>query len=169
MTGLALDAQAAPGTDPQRLAAAVALAARPGGSVRLDRALSEGRPLPRPTPDDVAEVRRIAAAWSQHGVRAALRGDPAWPSLRCSDPPPLLAWRGELPAADRPVVALVGARRATGYGRGVAAWIAEAVGAAGAVVVSGGAMFFSANSRTMSRIIRWSSVRLKSTTSSVNN
>jgi len=130
---------AAEGTDPARLARAVAVAVTSGGTARLDRALAAGSDLPA---GDGRRAATAARSWAGRGVSVALRGDPAWPLLRCGTPPPLLAWRGVPPAEllRRPAAALVGARAATGYGRAVAAWLAEAVGAAGGVVVSGGAL-----------------------------
>jgi DNA processing protein len=55
------------------------------------------------------------------------------------DAPAFLAWRGELPT-DRTAVAIVGARQASGYGTGVAAWLAAAASNAQVTVVSGGAL-----------------------------
>jgi DNA processing protein len=55
------------------------------------------------------------------------------------DVPLFIARRGEIPP-EGPAVAIVGSRRATGYGRAVAAWLAEACGDAGVRVVSGGAV-----------------------------
>jgi DNA processing protein len=90
-------------------------------------------------------VTRVLRGWQRLGVRVATVDDPGypgrlrkgWPHL---DVPPLLAWRG-VPLDDgHPTVAIVGARRATGYGTGVAAWLAEAASAAGARVLSGGAL-----------------------------
>lgn len=91
-------------------------------------------------------IASVARTWTRLGVRAALIGDPSYPrrlarGWPASGAPPLLAWRGPsggLP--DRPTVAIVGARRASGYGTGVAAWLAEASADAGILVVSGGAV-----------------------------
>jgi len=90
--------------------------------------------------DAVAQLR----AWEQLGVRVALVGDPAYPTRLAAgwphtDGPTWLAWRGAPPTSG-PAVALVGSRRATGYGTGVAAWLADAAAAAGVRVVSGGAI-----------------------------
>lgn len=104
---------------------------------RLDRVLARG---PAPGPAVGETLRR----WSALGVRAATVVDPGFPSRlaqRWPDlpVPPLLAWRGPSPPAGASV-ALVGARRASGYGTGVAAWLATAAADAGVVVVSGGAV-----------------------------
>ena len=65
--------------------------------------------------------------------------DPGYPeNLRqVADPPPVLFTRGELRPADAYAVALVGTRRATGYGRAVAERLAGDLAAAGVTIVSG--------------------------------
>jgi DNA processing protein len=159
---------AALGTDPEQLArvlAAVVTPRRTGDGLR--RALRDG---PAPTSDaaghddgagqppgarladlvgppgraaaDVAA--RVAGRWGELAVRVALVGDPGYPQRLAegwphTDGPVLLARRGaDVPAG--PTVALVGARRATGYGTAVAAWLADAAATAGLTVVSGGAV-----------------------------
>jgi len=57
--------------------------------------------------------------------------------LHLYDPPPLLFVRGNLPSFDLPWVAVVGTRRASGYGREVAASLGAGLAGAGAVVISG--------------------------------
>lgn len=92
------------------------------------------------------------AAWSEGARRAerelarlaqlgaALRAwdEPAYPTaLRAiAEPPLVLAVAGTL-AADEPVVAVVGARRASGYGRRVADELARGLASVGLTVVSG--------------------------------
>ncbi len=56
-----------------------------------------------------------------------------------SPPPALFAW-GDVSCLSRPMVAIVGTRGATAYGRAVAQKFSEAFVRAGLVVVSGGAM-----------------------------
>lgn len=97
------------------------------------------------TDDAEAALDRVGAAWAGLGVRVALRGDPAYPprlrEAAGEGAPRLLAWRGAPPSPpDRPAVAIVGARRASPYGTGVAAWLAEAAADAGVTVISGGAV-----------------------------
>lgn len=99
---------------------------------------------PAVTRDDRRAALAVARRWEDLGVRVALVGDPAYPPRLAegwphTDGPVLLAWRGSAPGA-QPSVAIVGARRASSYGTGVAAWLAEAVSRAGARVVSGGAV-----------------------------
>ncbi|MFN2557645.1 MAG: DNA-processing protein DprA [Nitriliruptorales bacterium] len=161
---------AAPGTDPALLARVVARLAGPRGDPRTlareatthdlrlplapgvqDTLPTSTRRLlevlaPTPTPTTASAAQEVARRWARLGVRAALVGDPAysrrlaagWPA---SGAPPLVAWRGgALGPPDAPSVAIVGARRASSYGTGIAAWLAAAAAGAGAVVVSGGAV-----------------------------
>ncbi len=152
----AAEAAAATGTDPELLGGVVAWLAVPRqGPTRLRRAAQRApaeppsRSLrqvlpPRPSPEHGAAAATLLWRWAELGCRVALVGDPAYPTRLVhgwpgGDAPPLLAWRGEL-ADERPAVALVGARRATAYGTGVAAWLAGAAAEAGVRVVSGGAV-----------------------------
>ncbi len=152
---------AAPGTDPVRLAAVVARGLRPGGSPstaarRLVHLTVEEPDLPpceavvRLAPDpsrtELDAIAPVAATWSRAGVRACVLGDPTYPThllrgWQRFGPPLLLAWRGpDAGLGGGPRVAVVGARRATAYGSGIAAWLAQGVSAAGVTVVSGGAV-----------------------------
>lgn len=161
---------AAEGTDPALLQRVVARMLRPGGSphalakraarravhvdggllaggqpphAAVERVLAALAPATNATDRDAAGV--VARKWRQLEVRAALVGDPAYPGrLSAGWPatgaPVLLAWRGPARLPQRPTVAVVGARRATTYGTGVAAWLAEELADAGVCVVSGGAV-----------------------------
>ncbi|WP_235976948.1 DNA-processing protein DprA [Sandaracinobacteroides hominis] len=82
-----------------------------------------------------AEMARAEAV----GARHVLLGDADYPALLAAmgDAPPVLIARGDLALAARPVVAMVGARNASAAGRGLAREMAQALGAAGWVVVSG--------------------------------
>jgi DNA processing protein len=163
-------AVAGPGVDPQRVARLVAWCLTPGRTAdTLRRGLAADEVSPRlpdaaqttggradaldaalpPVPADRrGEVAAVLDAWRRAEVRVATIVDDAYPSgLGAGWPgtaaPLLLAWRGVAPATVRtrgPAVAIVGARRATGYGTGVGAWLAEAAGRAGVRVVSGGAL-----------------------------
>lgn len=142
------EAVAARGTDPDLLATVVALTVHADGRRAVEAALGDeglldrADGLPRPDGPQHRAADAAAATWRRLGCRVALRGDAAWPARldRTPAPPPWLAWRGSPASFDRPAVAIVGARRATAYGTGVAAWLAEAAAEAGAVVVSGGAV-----------------------------
>lgn len=143
---------AAAGTDPELLADVVA--AVRADERRARRRVRDGVEAGRTPAEAVRAVAsprlvrdpgegHVVAAWAAAGVRVALLGDPAAPPrlATVADPPPFLAVRGDgARIADGPVVAVVGARAATDYGRGVAAWLAEAAAEAGVHVVSGGAV-----------------------------
>lgn len=154
MTGDGWEAVAAPGTDPAVLARVVALSDTAAGRAAVRAAVGEDATLldrgtllgpdllPPPTPTQRTAAEETRRTWQRLGVRAAVRGDATWPGRleRIDAPPSWLAWRGPDVLPDAPAVAIVGARRATPYGTGVAAWLAEAAGQAGATVVSGGAL-----------------------------
>jgi DNA processing protein len=147
----------APGTDPELLAQVMAWAVRPRRSLdairRLCRDTAGDRSgaaairevvAPRVDADDAAAASPLVVAWAAAAVRVALVGDATYPvrlaeGWPATDGPTVLAWRGT-PVPDLPTVAIVGARRASGYGTSVAAWLAEAAAAAGARIVSGGAV-----------------------------
>jgi DNA processing protein len=67
------------------------------------------------------------------------RGDPRYPPALedCPDPPRTLWARGDLALLDRPTVAIVGTRRATGYAERVTRQLAMTLARAGACVISG--------------------------------
>ena len=141
------------GTDPDLLQAVVTgLSADAAGvlqrwaAARRDRA-TYAEAIRAAAAPNVADLDRGAAraagTWRTEGVRVSLVGDPGYParlgSFDRDDVPLFIARRGDIPS-DGPAVAIVGSRRATGYGRAVAAWLAEACGDAGVRVVSGGAV-----------------------------
>ncbi len=76
---------------------------------------------------------RVAGAklllWGQAGYPAAL--------MELSDAPPVLWAQGDIGLLSRPMVAMVGARNASSLGMRMARRLAEGLGAAGQVVVSG--------------------------------
>jgi DNA processing protein len=80
------------------------------------------------------ELERVAA----YGARVLDLDHPAYPArLRAiADPPLVLVVRGSLDG-EAPAIAIVGARRATAYGKRVAAELATGLAGAGVVVVSG--------------------------------
>ncbi|HEY3377155.1 MAG TPA: DNA-processing protein DprA [Armatimonadota bacterium] len=81
---------------------------------------------------DLARLQRL-------GVRLITFHDPAYPPrLRAiPDPPCALFVKGTLPPAEQPAIAIVGARRASPYGRHVAAELAAGLAQRGVVIVSG--------------------------------
>ena len=81
---------------------------------------------------EIAQARAAGAVllrWGGAGYPAALTGLP--------DAPPVLWARGDAALLNRPMVALVGARNASSLGLRMARRLAETLGAAGQVVVSG--------------------------------
>jgi len=115
----------------------------PAAALAADPAELERAQLSPTLPDALAqasraaalvEVRRIAAA----GARLLPCTDPEYPALlrHLPDAPLYLVARGDA-LADEPALAVVGARRATRYGRDVAARLAEDMAQAGITVVSG--------------------------------
>jgi DNA processing protein len=107
--------------------------------------------LPR-VPDDAAPAlarlqrqgarraaSRVAAATHEAGGVVITALDPDYPAaLAAADPrPPVLYLAGDPVALSGPCVAIVGTRRASGYGRSAAAEIAEELARAGVTIVSG--------------------------------
>lgn len=86
------------------------------------------------------DVQKLAAAWGKKGIGAVCQADADYPArLRAIfDPPAVLYYRGRLPR-DELLVAVVGARRASAYGRNAAKMLACGLAEAGAGVVSGAA------------------------------
>jgi DNA processing protein len=112
--------------------AAAALAGLP------DLARESGLVRPPPVPGD-AELDREIAALAALGGRHLVWGDPAYPAALAAlpDAPPALRTIGRLDLLERPMIAVVGARNASTNGRRFAATLAQELGAAGRVVVSG--------------------------------
>jgi len=75
----------------------------------------------------------------QKNVKLLFRDDPVYPQMLSSirDPPYLLYYAGKLSCFDKPMVALVGTRRASTYGREMASMLATGLAEAGICVVSG--------------------------------
>ncbi|HET6381060.1 MAG TPA: DNA-processing protein DprA [candidate division Zixibacteria bacterium] len=109
------------------------------------------RHLPR-SPDDArmalhrlrragvpAVYRQVLDGLKRAGGRVMTALDAGYPAaLREADPRPAVLYvAGELGALEAPCVAVVGTRRASGYGRAVAAEIADELARAGVTVVSG--------------------------------
>ena len=90
---------------------------------------------PCPEAEALAELDAARAA----GVRMVCFGAPDYPPLLAdiADPPPLLWCRGEVALLTRPMVAMVGARNASSLGVRMARRLADSLGGAGYVVVSG--------------------------------
>ncbi len=86
-----------------------------------------------------ARAREIVATCREKEVRIAFFGAPGYPLglLALADPPMLLFQRGEMGLLQGPAVAIVGARRASSYGRRVAERLGRDLAAAGITVISG--------------------------------
>ncbi len=150
---------AAPGTDPDLLAAVVGRAAiDPRGFGQAWQHAQRAGTSPGRAVREVASAtvvteapgKECARRWRARGVRVTLAGDDAMPPrlVGVGAEPPWLA-SATRPADHRgvpravaggPAVAIVGSRKASAYGRGMAAWLTESAGDAGCRVVSGGAV-----------------------------
>ncbi|WP_415182627.1 DNA-processing protein DprA [Phaeovulum sp.] len=88
-------------------------------------------------PEGVALAEMKAAR--RLGAQMLCHGQPSYPSAlaELSDAPPVLWAMGDVSLLTRPMVALVGARNASSLGTRMARKLAEGLGAAGYVVVSG--------------------------------
>lgn len=90
-----------------------------------------------PCPVEVARHEMAQARLA--GARMVVPGDGVYPDLlaRLPDAPPILWVRGDASHLARPMVAMVGARNASSLGLRMARRLAQGIGAAGQVVVSG--------------------------------
>jgi DNA processing protein len=113
--------------EPAKVLAALPDLARRGGRATAPRIPSLG------------EIERELAAGERLGARLIAACEPDFPYLLASlDPPPPLIWaRGEPALLDRRCVAVIGARIASAAGQRFARGLAQALGEAGQVVVSG--------------------------------
>lgn len=96
---------------------------------------------PGATPAEHQDGVRRDLDWLAGGKDRFLldRNDPDYPALLAElpDPPAVLFCAGERQALGRPGVAVVGSRRATGYGRETANWLAAGLTGLGVAVISG--------------------------------
>ncbi|MEM8936430.1 MAG: DNA-processing protein DprA [Pseudomonadota bacterium] len=94
---------------------------------------TKAKPIP------VGEAEKEIARAEAQGARLIASCEPAFPlPLKAiPDPPPLIYVRGNPTMFDKPAVAIVGARNASGAGCKLAGLIAKDLGDAGVVVVSG--------------------------------
>lgn len=90
-------------------------------------------------PPPVETVEREIAAGDAIGARLLVLGDPDYPEMLATlDPPPPILWtRGRVDLLNQPSVAIVGARIASAGGQRIARGLAQQLGQAGHVVVSG--------------------------------
>ncbi|MCB2093917.1 MAG: DNA-processing protein DprA [Rhodobacteraceae bacterium] len=101
----------------------------------IARAAGVEKYTPCPEGAAVAELK----AGDRAGARLICRGDPDYPAplAEIPDAPPVLWALGDPALAQRPMVALVGARNASSLGTRMARKLAEGLGEAGFTVVSG--------------------------------
>jgi DNA processing protein len=101
--------------------------ARRGGASRPGRLSSE------------AEARDELAAAQRIGVSLLAPGEAGYPPhlTTIDDAPPMLGVRGSLDVMDRPMIAIVGSRNASGAGHKFAQTLAHDLGDAGFVIASG--------------------------------
>ncbi len=112
-------------------ASEVALAAIPGIGARVAARIVRRR--------QQVDVDRELSRAADAGVRVVTWLDPGYPAgLRTlRDAPPVLYLRGAWSSGPEPAVAVVGTRRASAYGLGIAGILGEVLSEAGVVVVSG--------------------------------
>ncbi len=82
---------------------------------------------------------RVLARHRRRGIEVLVEGQLGFPARLAADPSPpaVLFARGDRSRLDRPTVAIVGTRNATGVGRELARELGTELGQAGVVVVSG--------------------------------
>lgn len=101
------------------------------------------RPLLEALQDkDLTEAEQILKDCAEKQIQILTYGDGEYPSrLRNIDEPPLvLYYTGKLPDFEAvPIIGVVGTRKATAYGLGIARRMSRQIAACGALVVSGGA------------------------------
>lgn len=87
----------------------------------------------------VASVEAELAAGERIGARLIVLGEADYPEMQAAlDPPPPLLWtRGDVGLMARPCIGIVGARIASAGGQRIARGLAQQLGQAGHVVVSG--------------------------------
>lgn len=153
--------EGAAGWSPWALAAASMELSDPGRMVRLSRGWPTGEGLLAAPAEEVCAVLRLTAdraaalaatvgnasprvleTLAGRGVALVTEHDPDYPPLlrHTEHAPPLLWVRGDVGALARRAVAVVGARKASAYGREVAKAVATSAASAGFAVVSGAAL-----------------------------
>ena len=130
-------------TTDRHLGFAILLASQPGiGPRRLSDLLAGPGPergWREAGGDPQIDAEQVVAVHRAAGVRAMLIDDPAYPERLRSDlePPAVLFAVGDLGAIRAPLVAIVGTRRGTGSGAGVARELGRELTEAGVAIVSG--------------------------------
>jgi len=86
------------------------------------------------------DIYNLAGEWEKRGIHICDLHDPAYPQLllQTFNPPYVLYYKGKLPNTQH-MIAVVGARRATPYGKNIAHLLSSELAEAGVWVVSGAA------------------------------
>jgi len=86
------------------------------------------------------DIYKLACEWEKQGIHICSLHDAEYPTLLFNtfNPPYLLYYRGVLPTAEQ-MIAIVGSRHATAYGKNIANMLASELAEAGMCVVSGAA------------------------------
>jgi DNA processing protein len=86
------------------------------------------------------DIYTLACEWEKKGIRVCSCSDPEYPKLLLNtfNAPQVLYYRGVLPSTDH-LIAIVGARKASPYGKNIAQLLASELAEAGIWVVSGAA------------------------------
>jgi len=84
------------------------------------------------------DLEQKMAELDKKNIKVISFTDPGYPGilLEIADPPPILFYRGSIHPG-KPAVAIVGSRRATGYGKRTTKMLAEQLASRGIVIVSG--------------------------------
>jgi len=134
-----------PGLGPRRIMAAMRLLDMPARVFALSLTEIEGLRLPADAAQFVFEGKARAAAeaeWKlicEHGAGIVTYGCEAYPERlkEIYDPPPVLWARGNVELLGRPSIAVVGTRKPSPYGTGMAEMLARDLAARGMLIVSG--------------------------------
>jgi len=103
-----------------------------------DLSRKAGRKIPLKAPDRSIAEREILLA-DRQGARIIAACEPDYPEALAAIPdhPPVIYLRGHSSLFEKPAIAIVGARNASGVGRKIARMLAADLGAAGVSVISG--------------------------------
>ena len=108
-------------------------------AVRWRAVVGTGDDIPSPALREEIDPAKVLAEAERGGAGYLVAGDPAYPPLllQVPDPPPVLYVAGDPAALSGPAVAMVGTRKATPYGLGVARLLSRDLAGAGFVIISG--------------------------------
>ncbi|BBB93199.1 MAG TPA: DNA-processing protein DprA [Methylomusa anaerophila] len=89
---------------------------------------------------DKIDIYHLADQWDKQGIKICSLKDDNYPALlrNTFNPPQVLFYRGTLPANDK-MIAVVGSRRASAYGKNIARLLAAELAGSGVGIVSGAA------------------------------